>query len=50
MTKPDRRVQRTRELLHQALIDLISERQYKCDHDPSHCGSRQRRVDHLLSE
>ena len=28
MTKTDRRVQRTRELLHKALIDLISERGY----------------------
>jgi AcrR family transcriptional regulator len=28
MTKTDRRVQRTRELLQQALIELISERGY----------------------
>ena len=49
MTKTDRRVQRTRELLQKALIELISERGYDAITIQDIVGSRQRRAYHLLS-
>ena len=48
MTTTDRRIQRTRDLLQKALIELVGERSYNTITISGNCGSCRSRSCHLL--